>query len=194
MGSQPPENIKTMKTLNSTIASACLGFALCNLGYSQASPNRPDDANSAAEQATPPKDHIMMTNGKMMVIKDGKTSEMEKSMTLEDGTKVMKDGSVVTKDGQAVKMGEDDLLLFNGRMTKREHLMLKDGKMIVVKYGKTTPLEKQITLENGTKVTPDGTITLKDGKTSMVGETDMILMDGTMAKVPQAPGGPRNTN
>lgn len=194
MGNQLPTNIKTMKTLNTTIASACLGLALCNIGYSQASPNRPDDANSAAEQASPPKDHILLTDGKVMVVKDGKTSELEKSMTLEDGTKVMKDGSVVTKDGQAVKMGEDDLLLFNGRMTKREHLMLKDGKMIVVKDGKATPLAKDITLENGTKVTVDGTITPKDGKTSKVGETDMILMDGTMAKVPPTSGGPRNTN
>ncbi len=182
-----------MKTLNSTLASACLGFALCNIGYSQASPNRPDDAKTASSDAHS-KDHIMMSNGKVVVMKDGKTSELEKSMTLEDGTKVSKDGSVVTKDGQAVKMGEDDLLLFNGRMTKREHLMLKDGKMIVVKNGKAMPLEKDITLENGTKVTADGTITLKDGKTSKVGETDMILMDGTMAKVPQTPGGPRNTN
>lgn len=183
-----------MKTITTTLASACLGLALCNIGYSQASPNRPDDAKPIVEEASPPKDYILMTDGKFVVMKDGKATDLEKTVTLEDGTTVTKDGTVTMKDGKSMKMGQDDLLLMNGRLVKREHLMLKDGKMMVVKDGKATPMEKDATLENGTKVAVDGTITMKDGKTSKVGDTDMVFMDGTMGKIPQVTGGPRNTN
>lgn len=93
-----------------------------------------------------------------------------------------------------MKMGGDDLIMMDGKMSKRTHLMLKDDKIMVVKDCKASLMEKDMILENGTKVTKDGTVTLKDGKTAKLVETDMILLDGTMSKFPEAPGGPRSTN
>lgn len=185
---------KSMKTLNTTIATACLGLALGNIGFSQ-TPNRSEDSSKpAVEEKSAAKEHLMMTDGKVVVMKGSKTMDLDKTVTLEDGTKVTPDGTITLKDGKTMKMDKDDLIMMDGKMSKRTHLMLKDGKMMVVKDGKASPMEKDMTLENGTKVAKDGTVTMKDGKTTKVVETDMILLDGTMAKIPEVPAGPRDTN
>ena len=104
-----------MKLLKTTIASAFVGLTLCNLGHAQepglkGNPTKmPIDDTSSAK-----KDHLMMMNGKMVVMKDGKTALMEKEMILEDGTKVMMDGTVSMKDGKSMTLAEDDMILMNG--------------------------------------------------------------------------------
>jgi hypothetical protein len=62
----------------------------------------------------------------------------------------------------------------------KDHIMMKDGKVMMIKEGKSMPLDKEITLSDGTKVTVDGTVTMKDGKKMMMKEGDMMSMDGEM--------------
>ena len=64
-------------------------------------------------------------------------------------------------------------------MTK-DHMMMKDGKVMMVMGGKTTPVDKDVVLANGTKVTPAGAVTMKDGMKSMMKEGEMMGMDGEM--------------
>lgn len=96
-----------MKTLNTTIAAALLGLAICNPAYSQ------PESKEATEEANAPmmkKDHLMMKKGKMVVMKDGKEMKMDKEMTLTDGTCVMKDGT-------KMMMSEGDMMM-DGKMMK----------------------------------------------------------------------------
>ena len=54
-------------------------------------------------------------------------------------------------------------------------VMMKDGKMMMMKNGKATePMAQNVTMTNGQKVAPDGTITahMKEGQ--------MMTMDGKM--------------
>lgn len=44
------------------------------------------------------------------------------------------------------------------KMTKKDHIMMKNGKMMVQKNGKVTTMEKDMALENGTTVNTDGTV------------------------------------
>jgi len=74
--------------------------------------------------AMPMPDGAMMKEGKMLMIKDGKSTEMVKEMTTADGTKVMKDGSVMTKDGHKSKLKDDEMMDTDGHMLK-----MKDGTM-----------------------------------------------------------------
>ncbi len=53
-------------------------------------------------------DGCMMMNGKMMMIKNGKMSNMTKRMTMSNGTKMMADGTCVKKDGTKMKMKEGE--------------------------------------------------------------------------------------
>jgi len=64
----------------------------------------------------------------------------------------------------------------------KDHIMMKDGKVMMMKAGKSMPLDKEITLTNGSKVTVDGTVTMKDGTKMTMKEGDMITMDGAMMK------------
>ena len=64
----------------------------------------------------------------------------------------------------------------------KDHIMMKDGKVMMVMQGKSMPADKELTLGNGTKVTVDGNVTMKDGTKMMMKEGDMMTMDGEMMK------------
>ena len=61
-------------------------------------------------------DGCMMMDGKMMMIKDGKMSDMTKPMTMGNGTKMMVDGTCVKKDGSKMKMKEGDHMDMSGNV------------------------------------------------------------------------------
>jgi hypothetical protein len=64
----------------------------------------------------------------------------------------------------------------------KDHIMMQGGKVMMIKEGKSMPLDKELTLSNGANVTVDGTVRTKDGKTMMMKEGDMMSMDGEMIK------------
>jgi len=64
----------------------------------------------------------------------------------------------------------------------KDHIMMKDGKVMMMKEGKSMPLDKEVTLTNGSKVTVDGTVTMKDGTKMTMKDGDMMTMDGEMMK------------
>ena len=58
--------------------------------------------------------------------------------------------------------------------------MMKEGKMCCVKDGKTMPMEKDMTLKDGTKCMLDGSCIKKDGTKMKMKEGDCIGMDSKM--------------
>jgi hypothetical protein len=69
---------------------------------------------------------------------------------------------------------------------KHNGVVMKDGKMMVVKDGQVTPMEQDMTMSDGTKVSKDGTVTMKDGKTKTLKDGQMVTMDGKMMKEKKA--------
>ena len=61
-------------------------------------------------------DGIMMQNGKMVMMKDGKTMPMHKDMTMKNGTICMTNGTCKMKDGTTMMMKEGDMIDMNGKM------------------------------------------------------------------------------
>jgi uncharacterized protein DUF6799 len=60
-------------------------------------------------------------------------------------------------------------------------VMMKDGKMMMMKGGKATgPMDKEMTMSDGTKVKPDGSMMMKDGKMMMMKDGQTMMMDGKM--------------
>jgi len=66
---------------------------------------------------------------------------------------------------------------------KIDHILMMDAKMHVVKNNKQMPMYKDMTLGNGTKVSTDGTVKMKNGKTIKIKDGDMIYVNGTMGKM-----------
>jgi hypothetical protein len=64
------------------------------------------------------------------------------------------------------------------RAEKKDEIMMKDGKLEARMDGKVTPVEKDITLKNGTVVTANGTVKTPDGKTIALKDGDCVNMEG----------------
>ena len=60
-------------------------------------------------------------------------------------------------------------------------VMMHDGKMVMMKGGKAGgPMEKHMTMSNGTTVLSDGTVKTKDDGETRMKEGQMMMMDGHM--------------
>ena len=60
---------------------------------------------------------VIMKDGKMMVMADGKSTEpMQKEMTTTDGQKVMTDGTIKKADGTTSHMQEGQMMTNDGKM------------------------------------------------------------------------------
>ena len=71
------------------------------------------------------KDCVMMKNGKLLQMKDGKTMDFSQDITLTDGTMIMKDGTVKKKDGNTVTLKEGDCVMMDGTV---KHMGMKKKK------------------------------------------------------------------
>lgn len=58
--------------------------------------------------------------------------------------------------------------------------MMKDGKMMQMKDGKMIPMEKDMTMKNGTKCMTNGECMMKDGKKMMMKEGECMDMNGML--------------
>jgi hypothetical protein len=70
------------------------------------------------------------------------------------------------------------------KMKTGNGLMMMDGKMMTRQDGKNTPMTEDKTLANGTKVMPDGTVEMKDGKKVQLKEGECVMMDGKIQTMP----------
>jgi hypothetical protein len=62
-------------------------------------------------------DGVMMHDGKMMMMKDGKaTGAMQDSMPMPNGATVMSDGTVKMKDGSEMHMKDGQMMMMDGHM------------------------------------------------------------------------------
>lgn len=75
-----------------------------------------------------------------------------------------------------------------GMHKMKDCMMMRNGKVVVMKGGQTMPLDQQMTLPNGTVVMPNGTVKMTDGTTRMLKNDECIYMDGTMGKMPMKKG------
>lgn len=68
-------------------------------------------------------------------------------------------------------------------MQKHEGIIMRDGKLLMMKNGQTTQLTTDMTLDNGTVVMANGTVKTKEGTTTTLKEGDYVAMDGTIGNI-----------
>jgi hypothetical protein len=76
----------------------------------------------------------------------------------------------------------------------KDCVMMKDGKVMVMKDGQKSELTDDMTLSNGTTVMKDGTVKTSDGKTMMLKNGDWVGMDGQMGKMGKMKGKDKMTS
>jgi hypothetical protein len=57
-------------------------------------------------------------------------------------------------------------------------VVMKGGRVMVVRHGEMKELDMMMTLENGTRVAMDGTLTMRDGTTRRLTEGEAMTLDG----------------
>ena len=77
-----------------------------------------DNSNTVSENT---EDRVFMRNNKVFVVKNGKTTQLAKSMKLNDGSTVMVNGTVKLQDGSTMK-------LKNGEQIKNTATANSNGK------------------------------------------------------------------
>ena len=75
-------------------------------------------SQKATEPANHTKEHLMMLDGKMMHIKNGKTMELTQEMKLTNGATIVKDGTMKMKNGKSRKLKNGEMIYMNGKMGK----------------------------------------------------------------------------
>lgn len=85
--------------------------------------NHSDSVNKTETYKT--SDGVILKNGKMMMIKAGKTTLLDKSITMSNGTKIMTDGSYLMKNGSKMKLNEGDHMDLSGKLTPKHSTLPK---------------------------------------------------------------------
>lgn len=169
-----------MKTLYTTICGVLLGmscFAQYN-GDVHAAPAKTRKYTEHELQTL--RDGVAMQNGRMFVVKNGAKESMLETVTLLDGTKVLPDGTYQRLDGTKNKLQDGYQILMGGELHKApplHYVTMKNGKMLVVSDTVEVILDRELALENGNKVYPEGYM-INSGKKVLLSNGDRINISG----------------
>lgn len=135
---------------------------------------------SDSESRNPP-DGFMYQNGKLLMVKNGDITQVEKDTTLSNGTIIMSDGHYMKKDEVKMMFKEGEHMDMSGEITSIDNssymdgtenknhpngYIFQDGELMKVKNGKMSPLDVDIKLINGTAIMKNGYY-MKEGEEKM---------------------------
>jgi hypothetical protein len=70
---------------------------------------------------------------------------------------------------------------------QQDHIVMQDGKVMIMRNGEMNRMDEEITMPDGTKVTIDGTVMMPDGTTRMMAEGETMLVQGETQAAPTSP-------
>ena len=73
--------------------------------------------------------------------------------------------------------------LDQGKMNKKDCVMMKNGHLLMMKDGKTMDMPTDIVLENGMSISKNGTVTNADGTTRVMKNGDCVDMNGNWERI-----------
>ena len=90
--------------------------------------------------------------------------------------------AVLFTAGNSFAQGKTNVAGMKGCCMNKDCCMMKDGKMMMMKDGKMMPMDKDMTMKNGTKCMVDGECVMDNGKKMKMKEGQCMDMDGKMEK------------
>ncbi|HLX65182.1 MAG TPA: DUF6799 domain-containing protein [Planctomycetota bacterium] len=131
------------------------------------------------------KDGYSFKGGKVVMVKDGKESPVTAEVTLRNGSRLTTDGFVILKDGKRERFQENRWIDMDGEYIVADAgtddfdgYCLEDGKVYVMRDRTPTLVTVDVTLDNGSRISADGSIVLKDGTHNRLSEGQRILREG----------------
>jgi hypothetical protein len=60
----------------------------------------------------------------------------------------------------------------------QDHILMQGGRVMIIRNGEMKPMNEEITMPDGTKVTIDGMVLMPDGTTRTMAEGETMLLQG----------------
>src|SRR6185436_14897852 len=133
----------------------------------------------------PVMDSVSMNRGRVMVFKDGESTELRASMQLGDGTTILPEGKITTRDGSSRRLLDGELFqLEGGVVPARDTITVQNGRVMVQKDGAVLAVEpgRSLIMNDGTKVLGDGTVIHFNGEQSKLTEGQILIIEGVVRK------------
>jgi hypothetical protein len=63
----------------------------------------------------------------------------------------------------------------------QDHILMQGGRIMIMRNGEMKPMNEEITMPDGTKVSIEGMVLMPDGTTRMMAEGETMLLQGEPA-------------
>jgi len=131
--------------------------------------------------AWPVFDYVALKEGKVVVVRDGQTETLTKTMVFPNKLSISPDGSCVYPDVSNAHLADGQLFQLDGTsVPTKDTVTLKDGRVVVQKSGKLISLAPSqiMGMNDGTRVRGDGSLVNRDGTTTQLREGQTVLVAG----------------
>ena len=135
----------------------------------------------------PVMDHVAMNRGRVMVMKDGESTELKDQLQLGDGATISPDAYLTPRKGTRRRLLDGEVFhLSGGALPTRDSITMQSGRVTVQKDGSALVVEssRSITMNDGTKVFGDGTVISFSGEKSKLREGETIIIQGVQRRSP----------
>jgi hypothetical protein len=168
-----------MKATSIPVWVALVALQLCTPGRSVAADQPPETFPS-----------VTFKQGKVLVPKDGKmiepTNDVQVSVAI-----IQTNGAFAINKGKERQLLEGQVIDAGGMLTSpdgsvvpiKDHLVVRNGRVQLVRDGVGTPLVTEFALPDRSKVTPDANLRATDGKVKRLLDGQLIKLDGTTLPV-----------
>lgn len=134
---------------------------------------------------------VTFNSGKVMIPDSGKSVEAIKEVTLPGDVLVKTNGAFTVAKGATRQLLEGQTIDSSGMLSSPDgsvmpvvdHLVLRQGKVRVVKDGQGRVLTAEFSLPDGARVAPDGGIRGRDGRLRRMLDGQLLKLDGTTVEV-----------
>ena len=155
--------------------------------------DKSDNSYSSNSENQNHTDGYYFKDGKVVLVRNGKTTPLDREVTLTNGTKITDDGYYTEKGGTKMKFKEGEHIDLSGKRTSNvssihgqnmrnqnysNGYLFQNGRMLKIENGNSTPVDKDITLDNGTIITSRGDYTKRGGTKTRFNEGDHIDRTG----------------
>jgi hypothetical protein len=123
-------------------------------------------------------DHLAMLAGKALLVRDGQSSALTEPMRLPNNWTIDPDEWCTLPDGRRTRLTDGDLFDLDGSpIPSKDAATLINGRVVMQRNGALIPLQpEQISgMNEGSRVSGDGTVTRQDGSTARLVEGRTVL-------------------
>jgi hypothetical protein len=131
----------------------------------------------------PVEDHFAMKSGRLYVVQSGTISPVNAPLALPGGISASPDGFVTTSKGKRSRLLDGQWFKLDGStIPARDNITLRDGKVVVQKDGSLMTVQpgRSLMMNDGTKVSGDGTVTKPDGSRIRLQEGKPLQIEGVV--------------